>query len=933
MRNLKVCHINTRSIQNGFLDFKDKVHNIYDIITVSETWLNENISNHYVHLEGYQLFRKDRLVGRGGGDAIYIKNSLKASSIDYSSSDALEQVWITFTIHKVKYAVASMYRPPNVPLPSFLTGFEDSLSSVCPKFENVICAGDMNIDFSDSASRSCIQLSEIIESFGLKQIVDQPTRFSTTSCKIIDVIICSELLTISDCTTVDCSSFSDHFLVSCRSDIANMKENSFIYTFRDFRKFNPESFHSDLNNTNFQPIYNSDNIDEKVAILNKLVLELFDKHSPVKTVKISRKKAPWITDNLKLMFKLRDDALSRFKKTKSPHHWVYYKELRNLTNRTVNLEKKAYLNYCLSKSKQLWKELAKLNVYKKKGQKTIPEHLSDVEKINSFFGDIVNSISTPDDDTINLFLSSKLNDQEFKFHETNDNEIYTILLSIKSNAVGPDNISIQMLLYCCPIILPHICHLFNYCIQKNIYPTIWKHSHIIPLAKIGNAESLTDLRPISILCAISKAFEKFVNLQIRSYLNDFSILPTCQSGFRPNHSCSTALLKVVDDLHCSIDNNKLCLLVLLDYSKAFDRINHSLLLAILKYLGFASSVVTLLGNYLTNRSQCVILNNKKSNTLKINNGFPQGSILGPLLFVLYTSQFSHCLRHTSMRCYADDTQLYLQFDENSLNIALEQMSHDLHSLITESSKYCLSVNPTKSCVMLFGRPNAKNRCTELINISIDGVQLPKSDVTKNLGLYLDNSLRFTTHVSQILRKGYMNLKLVYSNKNLLNKTNKILLCDALVLSHANYADTVYGPGLLKSDRQRLQKLQNSCIRLVTGVRRREHVSQYLKQLGWLNMDARRTLHSASLFHKVISTGKPAYLFTKLSFRTDVHNLNLRFKHLLTAPKHKTSFFRGSFSYNIAHLYNRLPIEFKSLSPLSFKKNLKRFMLQSGSLLL
>nr|CAI5868574.1 unnamed protein product [Callosobruchus analis] len=366
----------------------------------------------------------------------------------------------------------------------------------------------------------------------------------------------------------------------------------------------------------------------------------------------------------------------------------------------------------------------------------------------------------------------------------------------------------------------------------------------------------------------------------------------------------------------------LCLLTLLDYSKAFDKVNHELLLSLLHYLNFSSDATKLIQSYLSDRSQAVIYNQSKSTFLPVINGVPQGSTLGPLLFILYTSQFPKCLKHTSLHCYADDTQLYLPFDESSTDRACSLINQDLNTLAILSEKYCLTLNPSKSVVMLFGRRRAQRRVIHKISIKINSVGIPLTNKTKNLGVYIDTSLTFSDHISHILRRGYSSLKSLYSSRKILSKKNKIILTEALVLSHANYANAVYTPSLRKCDQARLQKLQNSCIRFITGAKRNEHISHFFKELNWLNMKERATLHAACLYYKIIKIQKPAYLYNKIRYRTDVHNLNLRFRNYITIPKYNTCQYRGSFTYDVARLFNRIPSSYKNLSFVNFRSKIK-----------
>ena len=190
-----------------------------------------------------------------------------------------------------------------------------------------------------------------------------------------------------------------------------------------------------------------------------------------------------------------------------------------------------------------------------------------------------------------------------------------------------------------------------------------------------------------------------------------------------------------------------------------------------------------------------------------------------------------------------------------------------------------------------------------INITIDGNTLALSEKVKNLGILIDENLKFEQHINKCIGKAYASLRLIYSNRKFINRRTKRLLCDSLVLSHFNYGAPLYYPFLSSVLKNRIQKVQNSCLRLLFGLGRRDHVSCKLTEADWLNMNARRLVHATFLFRKIIVTERPAYLFNKISIRSDVHTLNIRFKGTLTPPMHKTEFFKNSFSYQITKIYN------------------------------
>ena len=254
------------------------------------------------------------------------------------------------------------------------------------------------------------------------------------------------------------------------------------------------------------------------------------------------------------------------------------------------------------------------------------------------------------------------------------------------------------------------------------------------------------------------------------------------------------------------------------------------------------------------------------------------------------------------------------------------MNSDLQKIPDYSEKIALALNPSKSKVLTFGVENS-----EEISVMLRGERVEICDEAKNLGVYIDSGLRFGGHVSACLRSAYGTMRMLYPHRHMLDVGTKKMLCDSLVLSRFNHADSVYGPCLLEADVYRVQRVQNSCLRFIYGIRKFERVTHTLITAKWLNMRQRRLLHFLCLCHRVVVDKVPQYLYQKIQFRTDVHHLNIRHKGNITIPAHRTTTFERSFSYNVAKLYNGCPAELKSMSHVTFKRNIKDLIKNNHSL--
>jgi len=927
----KVGHVNVRSLIPKFDNFRDiLIEGNYDCMGVTETWTPLNFNLNLLRVEGYRCYHLPRGT-RGGGVAVYVKIKFNFNVFLQEVFESIEHLWIRLQLFGREVIFGVIYRPDNN-FNSFLSKFEDALSSAHSAANYVMCVGDFNINGFNILSPACSRFTNCIETFLLQQIINEPTRVTPYSSTLIDYIITQIDIPILASGVIVHHNLADHFLVYCIVDFKTSPDPPVTRRFRNYHSFNYNNFILDLNSIFWDFIYYLDDIDQKVAYFNEKIVSLFDYHAPYVTRRFKTPHKPWITDNVKLLISLREKAFKRSQRTGVVAHWEYYKELRNYTTYVERQEKKAYLEWCCRTShpKELWKSLRDIGVsINKKTHSSLPPDVDDPNALNDFFCSN-QSNSPPNQEILNFYNNNVLENisNTFDFKEVKEDEIFKALNSCCSQAVGSDGVSIKMIKLCCPFLLPYIEHIFNFCIARSVFPSCWKLSNVVPLPKKSNPTGVSDLRPISILSVLGKTFEKLISVQIQAHLNNFDIIPGNQSGFRAGFSCVSALNNVVDDVLRASDVGEVSVLVLLDFSRAFDTINHNILLAILHYIGFSNKGTAMISNFLLHRFQRVVISGEFSNYNVVKSGVPQGSVLGPLLFAIYTSQLVCAVEHCKIHMYADDTQIYKSFSPSELQHSQSLIVNDIKNLICVSSKHNLNINPTKSTLMLLGSRQCRERVVGNVEVTVDNVIIPLVNEAKNLGVWFDSDLRFKKHISSSLQKSYSALKMLYSNRHLLNTHLKKFLCDSLVLSNLNYGDTLYHYCIDAADRSRIQRLQNSCLRFIYGLRKRDRISQTLQWAGWLDMSQRRFLHTACFYHRVLFSRTPPYLHNKIRYRTDVHNLNLRHRHTLTIPKHNLELFKRSFTYNITSVCNSLPSDLLSMPPSVFKSRMIKLLFKN-----
>lgn len=707
---------------------------------------------------------------------------------------------------------------------------------------------------------------------------------------------------------------------------------------RAINKIDNDLFLKDLHAMPWEDVNEQDNIDDMVKVFNYLLNLIFDEHAPLQKVKIKESPSPWITDNIKLMMSLRDKALHRANRTQKESHFAYYKNMKNMVTSALRREKEAFFSHYVNKNKhkpqQMWNYLKKTSVLNNSTLPDIPPNLNNPDDINNFFLDVPGD-SNIDENLLNYYKHNRFGSDDFNLHNTNMDEVSKIIRAITTNAAGWDTVTAEMLRMTLPVTLPIITRIINVSINDKIFPGDWKVAKIKPLPKSSSVKQLNDLRAISILPVMSKIIERVVCTQLTKFLENSTILPAIQSGFRAQHGTATALAEVTDNIIASADVGDGSILVLLDFSRAFDCISAELLLAKMSYYGISHAARDWFSSFLRNRTQFVVTEDgkgelKKSQQKIIPRGCPQGSILSPLLFILYTTDLIKNIKHCKIHLYADDTQVYYSFKHQKTLEAVQLINEDLGKIYEWTKKNALVLNPKKSKYLVLG---TKRQCEQIIkyapDLKINGIMIERVNHAKNLGLLMDSELRFEEHISQKIRTAFFRLKVLYGIRSYLTEEVRIMLTEALILSIFNYCDVVYGPRLLEKTSRAIQRVQNACARFCFTIPKRSHITPYLNNKKIIKMQGRRELHLAGLVYKVVRNKKPEYLYNKIEWQGESHGIHTRSKarKMISCPKHKTKNYKGSFKYASSKIWNNIPPPIQTaMTYLSFKNNMKKYIL-------
>uniref|UniRef100_A0A3B1IPA0 Reverse transcriptase domain-containing protein n=1 Tax=Astyanax mexicanus TaxID=7994 RepID=A0A3B1IPA0_ASTMX len=404
-------------------------------------------------------------------------------------------------------------------------------------------------------------------------------------------------------------------------------------------------------------------------------------------------------------------------------------------------------------------------------------------------------------------------------------------------------------------------YIFNLSVLSCRIPRVWKTAHVIPLHKGGEATELNNYRPISKLSCLAKSLESLVNSQLKSFLNENSILSNYQSGFREGHSTISAVTLVLNDLYSDCIQKKHCAAVFIDLTKAFDTVGHTLLLRNLKKIGFDAKALEWSQNYLTDRQQCTAFNNYESDFLAISKGVSQGSILGPVLFNIYINDIAASV--SSLDCkihlYADDTILYCSAD--SIHAAVIKLQNSFNALQIALNNHKLVLNAKKTKLMLFSRSlNSDVNCVNFTTLA--GSTIERVTEYKYLGIWLDET--FKPHINKLVSKCRQKLGYLYRNKACFPMHARKTIVEATLLSVLDYGDVIYKYESASSLKL-LDPVYHSALRFITGDPYRTHHCDLYRKVGWPPLAARREMHWLILIYKTLSGHMPEYITSLINF--------------------------------------------------------------------
>ena len=931
-----MCHLNIRSATKNASDFSHQLNSLklqFDVIALTETWFSE--TNHEViGFDDYNHICKYRQIRQGGGVSILFKKSLKFRELPELSDtiDSCESLFAEIELTNKNIIIGCLYRPPGNDISTFTSDVETLLAKLNKLNKRVYLLGDYNIDLlkvhNHTPSREFV---DCMFSSSFVPLIHRPTRLTDTTATIIDNIFTNHIHT-DRMNGIIPMGISDHFpIFTLLSDIRpSIITGSTILT----RTINDQTIHElddHLKSSSWDHICNMDNVEDACTLFSSQLQTAINSTMPLKVIQPRHQitKKPWITRGILDMIIQKNELYIRYKQTGDIALGNEYRKIRTKLTNVIRISEKDYHQKLLDQNKnnlsKLWKHLNSVisrkktiinNTVFKHGNKEISEDASIANHFNNYFLNLPKSL-------LRKMPNKKIDPYMYMPHPTahslfltptDENEISEIIASLKTSSPGYDGIDMKIIKPIKNSILKPLAYICNLSFSQGKFPDQLKVAKIIPIHKKGDRSDFSNYRPISILPVFSKIIEKLAYKRISLFLDKNNILSENQFGFRQGRSTDIAIHSLVEKYYETIERNEYLVGLFIDFSKAFDTISHSILLKKLQYYGIRGQSLNWIEDYLYNRKQFVSYNGKHSQVGELTIGVPQGSILGPLLFLLYINDICNISDRVSFILFADDTNILISGSD--IHEVLNILNNEMVKITDWIHGNKLSLNTSKTQYMIMSSPH--NKCnSETTGITINGESISRVHSTKFLGIIIDETMSWKIHTEYICSKISKCIGILLRARQRLYGHTLFVLYNSLIKPYFTYCITIWGNTYAKY-LNKLHLVQKRVIRIITRSEFCAHTAPLFKNNKTMTIYQLYDYFTNMLIYKALHCQLPlsiCNLFTR--------NTNIRLSSNLRSVYWKKKICQFSITYNGPQLWNKLPISCKLACSLNIFKKLLR----------
>ena len=793
-----------------------------------------------------------------------------------------------------------------------------------------------------------INFSSILNNFGLKNNVKQATH---NAGHILDLVIDSiENPIVGSVNVEPQSTVSDHRIVSFQIQVNAIPKNKTVISFRNYNCLDQNNFSNHLS-ANYEQLMllncpHSTNLSAscvncKTDSYKNAASSYIEQNAPIvhKTIMVKESGGEWYNADIRQAKKVMRKAEKLYLKHGNEYYEAQFRLAKQAKCNLVTAAKceyyKAKIGECTNDSSKLYRVLNKL-LGKTNGNIPLPTRTNDFDLANDFsmhfllkvrrISDLFNAVQPSSSCLIPDYPVLPFS----SFMEMDTEQVLCVIRKVNKTNCANDPFNMRKIRF--EAISTPIANIFtdivNSSFSTGVFPVSENYATVKPLLKSGkDKDELSSYRPLYNTSFLSKVLETACLLQLNDHLSKIPSLQRLQSAYRRNHSVETAVMKVYNDLILNKSQGKDTILVLLDLSAAFDTVDHDILLNDLFVLGIDGTVLEWFKSYLRDRKFKVCISDTLSNECEMKTGVPQGSILGPILFLIYTIELHYVLESLgiSYHCYADDTQIYFSFE--TINEAEHKLGEIFHAVDKWMSSRRLKLNSDKTECILISTNSGIRRNLDVDSIMLGTTSVGLSKSVRNLGFILDNKLTLSDQINNVKRKVIVNLINISRVAKFIDEGTRMKLMHGLVLSVIDFCNALYYdlPNYVLNG---LQMLINSAARIVVGLPRfsRERITPICIKLHILPIKARIKYKICLLTHKVIKYGEPLYLNDLIDLKVP-SSVNLRSNNdRLKLAEYRVPgpcFTNRCFKYNAPTLYNSLPLTIRQLDTIeTFKKKLK-----------